>query len=366
MTTTEEALDLAEVRELADDILASGTEPLLDVQRVGLEYSPELWHTLAESGLTLITTAEERGGTGAGLRELAVVLESSGYHAAPVPLAEHDLLASWLLGLADLPIDSGPMTAALTREPLHGGQLDTTLDDVPWAEVAESVVVAGPGFIAKVPLARQRVKPRLDIAGQPAGRVHVDTRLEAGPFAELDGSFDDEFWLRGALARSLQTCGALTRALVMTCEHAQQREQFGRPIAKFQAVQALIATAASSVALAKTAAESAVEVVTAYGFSSAQGEFAIAVAKIESARSATLVARNAHQVHGAIGFTLDHRLRHFTSRALAWRAEFGVQREWQQRLGELVLESPHGVWELVTAMSNGIAMPTRDPQSPIN
>src|SRR3954463_91871 len=96
--TANDSADLLAVRELADDILSSGTEPMLDVQTVGLEYSPALWHVLDDSGLTLLTPPESRGGTGAGLSELAVVLESTGYHAAPVPLAEHDLLASWLLG----------------------------------------------------------------------------------------------------------------------------------------------------------------------------------------------------------------------------------------------------------------------------
>ncbi|OBH13947.1 acyl-CoA dehydrogenase [Mycobacterium sp. E342] len=354
MTTATDDADLLAVRKLADDILASSTEPLLDVQRVDLEYSPELWSTLTGAGLTLLTTPEARGGAGASLRELAVVLEACGYHAAPVPLAEHDLLASWLVGIADLPADFGVMTAAVTDQQLRERRLTAVLDDVPWAGAAEALVVAGDGFIAKVPLAAARIDPVLDIAGQPGGRVHIDIQLEPEWCIEVAGSPAQEFRLRGALARSVQTCGALSRALALTCEHAQQREQFGRPIAKFQAVQALIASAASSIALAKAASEFAVEAVTAHGFDTPPGVFAVSVAKIEAARAATLVARNAHQVHGAIGFTLDHRLRHFTSRALAWRAEFGVQRQWQHRLGELVLESPDGVWEVVTALSSGV------------
>ena len=354
-TATGDATDLLAVRELADDIFASTTEPMLDVQRVDMEYSPELWRTLTDAGLTLLSTPEARGGSGASLRDLAVVLEASGYHAAPVPLAEHDLLASWLLGIGDLPADSGAMTAAVTDQRLRERRLTAVLDHVPWAGIAETLVVAGDGFIAKIPLAAVRIDPVIDIAGQPGGRVHIDTELEREWCTEVAASPAHEFGLRGALARSLQTCGALSRALELTCEHAQQREQFGRPIAKFQAVQALIANAAGSVALAKTAADYAVEAVSTHGFDTPHGVFAVAVAKIEATRAATLVARNAHQVHGAIGFTLDHRLRHFTSRALAWRAEFGVQREWQHRLGELVLESADGVWELVTALNGGTA-----------
>lgn len=61
MTTATDDADLLAVRKLADDILASSTEPLLDVQRVDLEYSPELWSTLTGAGLTLLTTPEARG-----------------------------------------------------------------------------------------------------------------------------------------------------------------------------------------------------------------------------------------------------------------------------------------------------------------
>ena len=356
-TTNDDSADLSALRELADDILGSGTEPVLDVQQVGLEYDPKLWATLAESGLTLLTTAESRGGTGATLRELAVVLESSGYHAAPLPLAEHDLLAAWLLNVADLPLEAGAMTAAVTDQRLVGGRLTATLEHVPWLDAAELLVVAGNGFIATVPRDRYDVVPAVDIAGQPSGRALLDTTLDEHQFRAVEYELADEFLLRGALARALQTCGALARALELTCDHARQREQFGRPIAKFQAVQALIADAASAVALAKTAAQFATESALTHGFDSPNARFAVAVAKIESARAAPLVARNAHQVHGAIGFTLDHRLRHFTARALAWRAEFGVQRQWQQRLGELALGSSEDVWQLVTRLSSGVVQP---------
>ncbi|MET0703047.1 MAG: acyl-CoA dehydrogenase family protein [Mycobacterium sp.] len=349
MTAT--ASDLLAVRELADDILVAATEPMLDVQRVDLEFSAELWGTLERSGLTLLTTPEERGGTGAGLHELAVVLESTGYHAAPVPIAEHDLLASWLLGIADLPAAVGVSTAAVTDQPLRAGRLDAVLEHVPWAGVADAVVVAGAGFVASIPTTQLTIALEPDIAGQPHGRVHIAAELDGAWFAEVDIATANEFRLRGALARSLQTCGALARALTLSCEHARQREQFGRPIAKFQAVQALIADAASSVALAKTAVDYATQIVVTHGFDSPHGLFAVSVAKIEAARAATLVARNAHQVHGAIGFTLDHRLRHFTTRALAWRSDFGAPRAWQHQLGRLVLDSPNDVWELVTAPS---------------
>jgi acyl-CoA dehydrogenase len=354
MTTTTESADLLALRELADDIFDSATERVLDVQQVGIPYDAKLWNTLTESGLTLLSTPESRGGSGASVRELAVVLESSGYHAAPVPLAEHDLLASWLLGVAGIEVPSGAMTAAVTDRQLDAGQLVAAIDNVPWAGDADVIVVCGDGFVAAVPRQAATVEGYSDIAGQPGGLVKVNAHLEDGQYQAVGSAVGHEFHLRGALARALQTCGALARAIEITSDHAKQREQFGRPIAKFQAVQALIASAAGALAVAKTSAQFATEVAVTHGFDSAEGEFAVSVAKIESSRAATLVARNTHQVHGAIGFTLDHRLRHFTTPALAWRSEFGRQREWQHRLGRSALDSPLSVWELVTGLSSGV------------
>ncbi|QRY42666.1 acyl-CoA dehydrogenase family protein [Mycolicibacterium boenickei] len=354
-TMTDDDTDLRALRELADDIFSASTQPVLDVQQTGLPFDGNLWGNLVESGLALLTTPEERGGTGAGLAELAVVLESAGFHAAPAPVAEHDLLASWLLELANLPSENAVLTASTTAEGLHGARLNCVLNRVPWAADAEAIVIAGDGFVAVVPRDDVTIDPNVDIAGQPANRVTVD--VTPAQLQTLDISPTAEFAFRGGWARAVQTCGALSRALSLACEHARDRQQFGRPIAKFQAVQALLSQAAGSLSMAKTAAEFSTGVVAAHGFNSAAGRFAVSVAKIESARAATVVSRNAHQVHGAIGFTLDHRLRHFTTRALAWRSEFGSQREWQYRLGQMVADHPGSAWEAVTAFSSTVAIP---------
>lgn len=348
--TTDRAADLHALRELADDIFSAATEPVLDVQEVAIPYDAALWETLTTSGLTLLATPECLGGSGAGLPELAVVLESSGYHGAATPLAEHGLLAAWLLELAGQEIPPGPMTAASAPDLQPGYQGDLIVEHLGFARIAQTLVLLGEGCVAAVPRDRwTSIGETHDIAGQSRTTVRIDTPLE---IASVGGDTCEEFRLRGALAVAVQTCGALARGVDLAREHVQSREQFGRPIAKFQAVQTLISSAAGALAMAKTATTFAVALVAAEGFSADSARFAIAVAKIESARAATVVARNAHQAHGAIGFTLDHRLRHFTTRALAWRSEFGAQRTWQQYLGQLALEYPGTAWELVTTLSS--------------
>jgi acyl-CoA dehydrogenase len=59
-----------------------------------------------------------------------------------------------------------------------------------------------------------------------------------------------------------------------------------------------------------------------------------------------VVARLAHQVHGAIGTTREHPLHRLTLRLWSWRDDFGSERHWQQELGRLVLDSDP--WEVIT------------------
>ncbi|NJN51833.1 MAG: hypothetical protein HC809_08730 [Gammaproteobacteria bacterium] len=62
----------------------------------------------------------------------------------------------------------------------------------------------------------------------------------------------------------------------------------------------------------------------------------VAAAKARVGEAAGIVAEIAHQVHGAMGYTHEHRLHHFTRRLLAWRDEYGRETYWQARLGHEV------------------------------
>lgn len=342
-TTPPSEDELAPLRELADDLFGSITDPLLNVPDLVLPYSPDAWRLLEESGLALLTTSESAGGSGASAAEAAVVLDRAGYHALPAPLAETDLLAAWLLDRCGADIPAGPMTAAIVSTTTAGHHVADV--PAPWLQVAGHLVVAGPGFIARSTVDRDEVIPVGDLAGQHGGRVHLDP----DGVEVLDASSDvrDEFVVRGAWARSAQICGALERALDLAIAHVTERHQFGRPIGKFQAVQELIACSAGALTTAKAASAHATAVVDAHGFDSDLARTAVAVAKIQAGHAATSVSRDVHQAHGAIGFTLDHQLRHFTSRALAWNRDFGLPLTWEKELGRRALASGDTLWEFV-------------------
>ena len=135
----------------------------------------------------------------------------------------------------------------------------------------------------------------------------------------------------GALCRSVQMAGALERTLELSLLYANERIQFGRPIAKFQAIQHMLAQLAGQVAAASAAADAAVE-----ASGRAADEFAVAVAKSRAGEAAGKGAEIAHQVHGAMGYTREHNLHYLTRRLWSWRDEFGNETLWQSHLGRMV------------------------------
>ena len=77
-------------------------------------------------------------------------------------------------------------------------------------------------------------------------------------------------------------------------------------------------------------------------------ELPIAMAKARTSEAAGTVARIAHQVHGAIGFTREHDLRLATTRLWAWRDEDGSEVQWRGRRGGRVAAGADGLWPLIT------------------
>ena len=149
----------------------------------------------------------------------------------------------------------------------------------------------------------------------------------------------------GAVMRSAQMAGALQSVLEMTVQYARERVQFGRPIGRFQAVQQNLAVLAGQTAAATAAAEAAIEAAATDLDSPA-----VAAAKIRAGEAAGIGAAIAHQMHGAIGFTQEHRLHYSTRRLWSWRDEFGNEAWWARRLGGAVAAAgADRLWTGITA-----------------
>jgi acyl-CoA dehydrogenase len=323
----------------------------------------------------------------------------AGRATAPIPLAETLLVGLPLLVAAGLapPADGGPLAVVagpgmtLTRGYGGGWRLSGAAERVPYGRVAAAFVVvvpevvvpevggpAGGTRVARVPADLARIEPGTNLAGEPRDRVvfadaavaSADVALGAvGPGAVDLGAVDlgavdlgavdpaapsasmpvslDEVALRGALARALLMAGAAERALALTLDYASQRTQFGRPIASFQAVAHHLAELAGEVSATSLAARAAAAAADEHGIVAAAGP--IAAAKWQASSSARTIAAIAHQVHGAIGFTEEHALRHVTTRLWSWRDDDGDEGAWAGRIGvDVVASGPAALWPWLT------------------
>ena len=201
----------------------------------------------------------------------------------------------------------------------------------------------GVNHVLSLPVKDLTVTPAQDLAGMPRDDVAVDLALTDADAAPAYRSMGGMRGL-GALVRSLATAGALETILRMSVEYANDRVQFGRPIGKFQSIQQYLATMAGETAAARAAAEMA-----AGSYDTAAFALTVAAAKSRSGEAAQTVGALAHQIHGAIGYTEEHALHHFTKRIWSWQDEFGTELDWNRELGRAALSSPHDTfWHFIT------------------
>lgn len=355
---TDAAADTAELSALARSVFSDHLAERSEASPTGL------WATLAELGLTLLTLPEAAGGSGGRLVDAAALLLAAGESSAPVPLAETDLLAGWLLQRAGLPVPAGPLSWAAGTEKLElietrdgTWQLAGTLHRVGWARdaVRIAVVVTGSDGVDRVVSldpAAAKVVPGTNVAGEPRDDLHLNLVVGTDAVALAPADARKLLGRRAALGRALLLAGAAGRALGRSVRYAGERVQFGRPIAKFQAIQQQLALAAAETAAGRAAVDAAVRIASETDFAGTAAEFAIAVAKARTSEAAGVVARIAHQVHGALGFTLEHDLRLSSTRLWAWRDEDGSEAYWHVVIGRTALAAgPGGLWPLLTLHS---------------
>jgi acyl-CoA dehydrogenase len=282
------------------------------------------------------------------------ILRVAGRRALAAPLAE-TLLAAWLLSTSGLAVPDGPLTIApAERAPLptlsrtgEGWRIDGTARFVPWARQAAAIAVLathqGRCFVACVSAGSCDIAFAADLADEPRDTLRFDAAPVAA-VAEASQDFD-ALWRLGALARAAQMAGALDEVLDLTVRYAGERQQFGRPLARFQAIQQQVAQLAAEVAAASVAADTAIAAAER-----GDAAFEIAVAKARIGEAAGIVAAIAHQVHGAMGFTREHRLNLYTRRLWSWREEFGDESFWWSWLGRNAAEiGGEALWTFLTS-----------------
>lgn len=306
-----------------------------------------LWNAVSEAGFLDALSGD---GTNAfdGLADAVAVLRAAGRYAVPLPLPE-TMLARWLARRAGLTPPEGPLALAVEsaedRVVLNrsggGWHLSGAARAVPWGRNAGALVVSTSTAVALLTPVGAVIEQGDNLAGEPRDDITLDHALDAKSVAGAPMGADAAVVYRlGALLRAAQISGALEEALQLAVTYANDRVQFGRPIGKFQAVQQQLALAAEQSAAASVAVTAAVA-----GVMTGDLAFVAPAAKLRAGEAAGKLADIVHQVHGAIGFTHEHRLHHLTRRLWSWRDEFGTESVWAVELGRLMAtQGADGIW----------------------
>ena len=294
--------------------------------------SDKLWAALTEQGMTALGETDSE----IPFADAMALVARAGYHAVPVPLAE-TVMARRLLSRAGLKIPDGAISLALQR--VAGSK---RLPGVPYARAVRHLVVADANTLHLIDAQGAVIRNHHNQAGEP--RDEVD--MAKGRLVETIAMPNAAHILmtEGALMRSIQLAGALSRTLEHCLTWVNDRVQFGKPIARFQAIQHALAIMASEVAAARAATDMAIDASTKEA-----DWFAVAVAKSRTGEAAGKTAAAAHAAFGAMGFTREHPLHYSTRRLWAWRDDFGSEVVWQAMLGRhIAAKGGEKLWETLT------------------
>lgn len=325
-------------------------------------WAPTVWDAVAGAGFAWIGLPESAGGSGGSLLDAAEVLRIAGAHAAPIPLAETAVLGGWLLAVAGLALPEGPVSVVpcvdgdtLSASTTAGGAvvLNGVAQRVPWAARADLIAAVLPvddaDVVVAVDPADVEIEPATNVAGEPRPTVRCDrVTVPAERVAVVeDATVPDQLRLRGALSRTMLMAGALESMSRLTVDYTEQRQQFGRPVARFQAVQQHLVWGAQDAAIAKMGAQVAAGRATD-GVLGAR--FEIASARTIAQDCASTATRWAHQAHGAMGMTQEYALHHLSRRLWAWRHEYASPGEWPIAVGQLAEQAgPEGLYPLIAS-----------------
>lgn len=330
--------DLQMIAEGLERILADA--PLEAIDHAGGQgaEAKALWDTLSENGYPRLCASEDLGGFGGSLADATVLAILAARHGMALPLAD-TMLTLGLLSTCGVECGDGPFALANPLDPV-----------APVAHAAQSggVLVLEDSTLRLVATTAMELAP---VSGAEDGMARV-VSWPSPPLAQAEAPAwltPDAFHALAALMRAAQMAGGMQAVLDLTLAYTQEREQFGRPLAKFQAIQHHLAEIACETAAAIAAVELARDALCADAEVGPRVIDEIAIAKIRCGEAASRVAAAAHQAHGAMGFTREYALGRFTRRLWQWQDEFGSETQWAERLGNSVLsDSEPRLWPRIS------------------
>jgi alkylation response protein AidB-like acyl-CoA dehydrogenase len=336
-TFTEEQKTIAKVARQLFEHRAT-PERLTELEAGELRYDAALWRELATADLLGIALPENVGGSGHGFLELAFLLAEVGWSVAPVPVYATLLLGAETIakygddgqqqrylpdvvngnrlltaGLAE-PGRSDPTAPATTaRRDGDGWRLEGTKELVPAAQLAHAMLVSASTddgdrgvFILDTFAPGVDVRPVTTTNDEPHADVFLDGAVISGD-DRLPGNGTEvitALYARALVGLCAIQVGVAERALRIAAKYTTEREQFGRPIGSFQAVQQRMADAFIDVEAIRWTMWQAAWMLA----DNRPADRAAAIAKFWAAEAGARVAATAQQVHGGIGIDTTYPL----------------------------------------------------------
>ncbi len=289
-----------------------------------------LWQAIEASGFADALVGAAQGGAGLDLSAVYPVLELCGGVCLPMPLGQTMLTRAWLAA-EGVATPSGSMALAWGQGAWDGSS-PLVCRNVALARVATWVLVGFDSGSVLLPMEEAAQLPSafcLDATLQwPVAAVQKAQHIAA--------SCDLKTW--EACIASAQLAGAMQSVLIRSLQFANEREQFGRPIGKFQAIQHQLSVIAEHAFAARMAAQMGCNSNTYL-----PQKLAVAVAKARTSEAAVEVAALSHSIHGAIGFTAEFDLQLYTRRLHLWRQAGGSESHWHSVLGAALVDQHDGL-----------------------
>lgn len=366
-TFTEEQETVAKVARQLFEHRAT-PEHLTELEQGELRYDAALWAELASSDLLGIALPESVGGTGGGFLELGVLLSEVGYSVAPVPIyatlalgadtiARHGdsaLQQRFLPGVVDgstlltaalaEPGSSNP-TAPRTTARTDGDvwRITGTKELVPAAQIASAIVVSataddGPGlFVVETDGSGVVVTPATTTNGEPFADVELTDATGSRLTEHADADIVRALHSRALVGLCAMQIGVAERALKLAASYTSEREQFGRPIGSFQAVQQRLADAFIDTEAIRWTTWHAAWLIG----EGRPAEREAAIAKFWAAEAGARVTASAQQVHGGMGIDVTYPLSRYFLWAKQIELALGSASQQLARLGNAYAEGPN-------------------------
>ncbi len=333
----EEQLAIAEVVTslLADQCIGADLRRLMDS---GQTHDTARWDALMELGLSGVMVPEDKGGLGLSETDFVLIARACGHAALPEPLVEQAGVVLPLLAALDHPLANEWLQKALAGEAVIA-LAHPVNPFVCGAENADALLMVKDGQLHLVARDQALLDTRASI--DPFRRLSTVTATLTAETVVAEASVCAPLLAqaleRATIFAAAQSVGLAERSVQLAVTYANERTQFGKPIATYQAVKHLLATAQVKIEFARPVIYAAAAEI---GAANALSRTRASHAKLAACDAANLAARTSIQVHGAMGYSWEVDVHFLLKRGLALAGSWGDETFHRARVLACALSSP--------------------------